>query len=300
MTEQAPEATGPREGAAVAHRLHIDEHGHLVGNAWITRNDPFPCVNGQGGLIPPMQGALMHTNVGSLPGCIATFNNATAEASAHFEVGGPWSGTEENGRARIHQFGPVNGWMAWHCEDGNGVFFGIEHEDGGNPAHPLTDAQMTASAQVLEALSAHAKWGFPLRVTDKTTGLGYGAHYMGGQAYGGHTCPDPAPGGQGPRSHQRHEIVRRAKILRRHGQYPAPSPAPRYISVTTDGLTTLAALAALHHTAPSTILRLSAEYGPSAPEYAADLSGWLDGVFAGASAATGPVPAGVVLIVPAH
>lgn len=221
MTD-APETT-ETTAHAVAHRLHIDEHGHLVGEAWITRNDPFPAVNGQMGLTPPMNGVVLHTNVGTLPGTIATFNDPHRQASAHFEVGGPWSGTVKDGQARIHQFGPVNGWMAWHCADGNNMWFGIETEDGGNPSHPLTDAQLTAVAQIVEALSAHGKWGFPLEVTNHTNGHGLGAHFMGGAAWGGHTCPDNPPGGQGPRSHQRGEIIRRAKILREHGQFPAPA-----------------------------------------------------------------------------
>jgi len=225
MTD-APETAAA--AAPVANRLRIDEHGHLVGDAWITRNDPFPCVNGQFGLTPPMNGAVLHTNVGGLPGTIATFSNPAKQASAHFEIGGHWSGSEKNGQVRIHQFGPVNGWEAWHCADGNSMWFGIETEDGGDPANPLTSTQLTACAQVLEALSAHGDWGFPLQVTDNTNGKGLGAHYMGGLAWSpnGHTCPDPSPAGGGPRSHQRGEIVRRAKILRQHGQYPAPAPHP--------------------------------------------------------------------------
>jgi len=302
MTEPNSEAPEQGDGTAakvVAHRLHVDAHGKLQGNAWITYNSPFPCVNGQMGLVPPMRGVLMHTNVGSLPGTIATFNDPNREASAHFEVGGPWSGTVKNGRARIHQFGPVNGWMAWHCEDGNNMWFGTEHEDGGDPNHPLTDEQMTASAQILEALSAHAKWGFPLQVTDNPAGHGYGAHYIGGQAYGGHTCPDNPPGGQGPRSHQRAEIVRRAKILREHGQYPAAAPKPAaYVHLQADGKTSLAALAAAHNTAASSVLRLTAEHGPSAPEFSPAEARWVNAVFAGTASPTDPVPAGITLVVP--
>lgn len=285
--------TSGTPGWLAARRLRIDEHGKLRGDAWITYNDPFPCVNGQPGLTPPMRGAVQHTNVGDLPGTIATFNDPSRQASAHFEIGGPWSGTEKNGQARIHQFGPVNGWMAWHCENGNNYFFGIEHEDGGDPKHPLTDAQTTASAQILEALSAHAEWGFPLRVTDRTAGRGYAAHYIGGQPWGGHSCPDNPPGGQGPRSHQRGEIVRRAKILREHGQYPAPTKPAKYATWTADGATTFAQAAAAAGTQVGTVLRLTAEHGTTAPEYSQRVAEWL-----GTALGDQTPPAGTVFVVP--
>lgn len=203
-------------------RLYFDEHGKLRGDAWITYNDPFPCVNGQFGLTPPMHGLVLHTNVGDLPGTIATFNNKAREASAHFEVGGPWSNTEKKGRARIHQFGPVNGWEAWHAADANNMWFGVETEDGGDPHNPLTGAQLTAVAQILEALSGRPNnWGFPLQITNEVGTPGLGVHYMGGLAWSpdGHTCPDPAPPGGGPRSHQRAEILRRAHMIRELGYF---------------------------------------------------------------------------------
>lgn len=282
---------------AVAHRLHIGSDGRLRGKAWLTYNEPsWPALNGQPGLTPPMRGLVLHSMVGDLPGTVAVFNQPGFNASAHVGIGGPWSGTEKAGAAQIHQFGPLNGWEAWHAMDANNYWFGAEVEDGGDPAHPMTDAQLTAVAQVLEALSAQGGgWGFPLRVTNSVRGHGLSAHYIGGANWGGHTCPDPAPGGQGPRSHQRHEIVRRAKILRDHGQYPAPVPPPAYVTVTADGIQTLGAIAAAAGIPVSTTLRLTAEHGPSAPEFGPAMAGYLNQSLGG----TIP-PAGTALIVPAN
>jgi hypothetical protein len=86
---------------------------------------------------------------------VAAFNDPSFQASAHFEIGGKWSGND----GRIWQFGPARGWEAWHVMAGNSMWFGIEHEDGGDPARPLTDAQLAASAQILEALSAQKAAG---------------------------------------------------------------------------------------------------------------------------------------------
>src|SRR5579859_5881154 len=133
----------------MAGKLSVDSTGRLQGPASITYNEPWPCPNGQwGGMIVPkgIMGAVMHTMVGNLAGTIAVFNDPSWQASAHF-------GIDQNGH--IHQFGPLNGWMAWAQGDGNPNWYSIEHADDGNPDNPLTDAQLTASAQVVEALSGY-------------------------------------------------------------------------------------------------------------------------------------------------
>jgi len=51
-------------------------------------------------------------------------------------------------------------------------------------------------------------------------------HNMGGAAWGSHSCPDATKHPNHTRSRARAEIVRRAKIIRQHGQYAAlPTPA---------------------------------------------------------------------------
>jgi hypothetical protein len=187
-------------------KLHVQPDGRINGPAIIDYNTPFPCVNGRFGS-RRIQGVVMHTMVGNLPGTIEHFNNPDAQASAHF-------GIAQDGR--IHQFGPIGkGWIAWAEVDGNATWYSIEHADNGDQHNPLTAEQITASAQVVELLSRFA--GFPLIVTDSTAGRGYGTHVMGGAAWGGHTCPGP-----GPRAAQRHDIILLARAIR-GGAAPAPA-----------------------------------------------------------------------------
>src|SRR5216684_3601677 len=188
-----------------AARLGFNRAGRLIGAARITYNTPWPCAQGsQGGSL--RQGVVMHTMVGNLPGTIQLFNNPAGgragPVSAHF-------GVDQQGS--IFQFGPCGtGWVAWHVAAGNGDWYGIEHADNGNPDNPLTDAQLTASAQLVEALSTLA--GFPLSEANSTGETGYGVHYMGGAAWGGHTCPDLPP--DHVRSAQRPVILARAAAIR--------------------------------------------------------------------------------------
>jgi hypothetical protein len=179
-------------------RLTVKSDGTVSGPASISYNDPFPCVNGSWGS-GAMNGVIMHTMVGNLPGTITVFNDPSYQASTHF-------GIDQKGH--IHQFGPIGkGWIAWAQVAGNLAWYSIEHADNGNPENPLTDAQITASAQLVEMLSAFA--GFPLQVTDSVSGRGYGTHVMGGAAWGSHTCPGP-----GPRAGQRTAILARARQIR--------------------------------------------------------------------------------------
>ena len=203
-------------------KLHVGADGKLTGPARIEYNDPFPC--GSSAEFPAgsgfygsgaMQGVVMHTMVGNLPGTITEFNNRDNGASAHF-------GIDQSGL--IHQFGPIGkGWCAWAQAAGNLTWYSIEHADDRNPDNPLTPEQVTASGQVVECLSAFA--GFPLQVTDRPAGRGYGVHYMGGQAWGGHTCPDLPP--RHVRSQQRQAIIDLAKLIRD----PSPPPVLEMIGV---------------------------------------------------------------------
>lgn len=193
MTDKTPE------------RLRIGSAGRVRGilfsGATITYNDPFPTHNGDFGS-GAMMGVIMHTEVGFDHSVVDEFNNITAGASATFSI---------DFKGNLHQYGPIGkGWYAWAQKAGNRAWYSIEHEDGGDPTVPLTDAQMWTSAQVVEVLAAFA--GFPLQVSTSPSVKGYGAHYMGGAAWGGHTCPDVPP--KRVRSLQRWEIIRRAKLVR--------------------------------------------------------------------------------------
>jgi len=225
-----------------AGKLHVQSNGQVSGPASISYNTPFPCVNGSDGS-GTMLGVVMHTMVGDLPGTIAVFNNPSYQASAHF-------GIAQDGH--IHQFGPIGkGWMAWAQVAGNAQWYSIEHADHGNPNNPLTDAQLTASAQLVECLSAFAD--FPLQISDDVTVKGYGVHFMGGQAWGGHTCPDVP--GHHVRSSQRTEILRRAHDIRS----PAGGQPGRYVA---DGTKSLADVATSSNHGLANIVWLTAGHNP--------------------------------------
>lgn len=221
---------------AVPGKLTVGKDGKLTGAANLEYNKPWPCVNGTPNRTGKMRGVIMHTMVGNLPGTIASFNDPARQASAHF-------GIDQTGK--VHQFGPIgHGWEAWAQMAGNLEWYSIEHADNGNTQNPLTGAQVTASAQIVECLSAFA--GFPLQTTDSTTGHGYGTHVMGGAAWGGHTCPGP-----GPRAGQRTAIIALAKAIRAASTVKPPFPSgPR----AADGTSSLSALAQRQSVTPAAII----------------------------------------------
>lgn len=187
-------------------KLTVDTaSGRVTGPAAITYNTPWPCRNGTWGS-GIMSGVLMHTTVSEAPSAVAWFNNPQAQASAHFVIA-------ESGE--ITQMGPIGkGWIAWHAAAANSTWYGIEHADNGNPANPLTPAQITASAQLVECLSDFA--GFPLQVSDSPSVKGYGWHGMGGVAWGDHPdCPGDV------RKAQRSQIVALAMAIRTPPAVPA-------------------------------------------------------------------------------
>ena len=120
----------------------------------------------------------------------------------------------------VVQMGPIGkGWIAWAEAAGNEAWYSIEHADHGDPAHPLTAAQITASAQLVEVLSRFA--GFPLQVSNSTDVKGYGWHGMGGEAWGDHlSCPGDV------RKAQRGRIVELAAAIRSGPKPAAPAAAP--------------------------------------------------------------------------
>ena len=261
-------------------RLSIGAGGRISGPATITHNTPFPCPNGQLGVTGAMQGVLMHTMVGTLTGTIASFNDPHRQASAHFGIGMD---------GRVHQWGPLGkGWEAWHAMAANLTWYGIEHEDGGDQHRPLTAAQITASAQVVELLSRFAV--FPLQVTDDIHGRGYGTHVMGGAAWGGHTCPGP-----GPRAGQRADIIALAKAIRNPPPPPKPPAGAHFGTVVTDGTLSLRALSIAAGTKPAHILHLTVDFFGGFP---AETAAWLNAVFTGQADPAEPMPPGMHLRVP--
>jgi hypothetical protein len=223
-------------------KLTVGSDGRIRGPASIAYSTPFPVPNGTPGGSGVMQGVVMHTEVGYDHNVVGEFENPASKVSAWFSV-------RDDGH--ITQYGPVGqNWMAWAQVDGNPNWYSIEHEDHGDPRIPLNAPQITASAQLLECLSAYA--GFPLQEANSPSERGYGVHYMGGAAWGGHSCPDVPP--TPVRSLQRSAVIALAKAIRSGGSNPAPGPFRH----TATGTESLAAIAAARHTSADHLLRVSA------------------------------------------
>jgi len=99
----------------------------------------------------------------------------------------------------------------WAQAAGNGQYHAFEVE--GYPNEPYTPAQINTLAVW------HNFLGTPDVLANTPGQRGIGTHYMGGAAWGGHTCPDPVAGA-GPRSRQRQAIIARAQALRTHTPTP--------------------------------------------------------------------------------
>ena len=266
---------------SVPPKLTISPDGRLRGSAQITWNDqfpwnyPWPTRNGTAGAFGTAYGGVIHTEDGFEPGTIKWFNEGIAESSAFFSIGMD---------GHIHQYGPLGkNWMAWTQAAGNPNWRGVEHEDKGDPSTPMTQVQLVASAQVFEAMSTFdGSLGnpWPLEATDDpVNGRGIIFHGDGGVPWGDHPdCPGQV------REAQRPAIIKLAKQIR------AGSTGPAYI--TADGTSTLAQLAAQHHTEPSAMLRATAEAGPHG-HFPQDVADFVD-------QAAGPAvpPAGTRLVVP--
>jgi len=108
---------------------------------------------------------------------------------------------------QVEQYAPLSS-ISWAQVSGNPTYWSCETE--GFPAEPLTSAQ-------LDALAAwHVFSGASDALAQAPGQHGIGTHYMGGLAWGGHSCPDPVPGA-GPRSRQRPAIISAAQVLRSGG-----------------------------------------------------------------------------------
>jgi hypothetical protein len=247
-------------------RLHIDRAtGKLTGPAAITYNTPWPTKNGTPGGFGTAFGGVIHTEVGFEHSVEDEFNNPAAQASAFFSI---------SVTGAIHQYGPLGkDWMAWTQVAGNPHYRGVEHEDQGDPNRPLTPAQLAASAQVFEAMSAFDGW--PLAATDNPNGgRGIIFHVDGGAQWGGHDCPGPV------REKQRPALIALAKAIR--------AGRPELVLYVTTGAESLVELAAERHTKPRLLLRA---YGGRA--FPKGLGDYLDG-----GNLKAPMPKGIRLRVP--
>lgn len=250
-------------------KCHFDAGGWLQGPIRITHL--FTPNHGTG--FGTGRGVVLHTEDGHEAGTVATFMDPANQVSAFFSVG--FDGA-------VHQYVPVGkGFTAFSQMAGNESFRGVETEDGLDPSRPLTQAQVTAVAQILEACSAFD--GFPLKITDDVNGQGLILHSDGGQSWGGHLqCPGPV------RAAQRPQIVALAMSIRQGGTVTQPR------EWTTAGMSSLAQLAHDQKTTPAAILAATAQHGP----LPADVASYLNGVFGGAIPVSQPMPKGLALYLP--
>jgi hypothetical protein len=204
----AHNAAAGEGGSLMSLKCHFDGNGWLQGPIRITHLSSPNHGSGFG----TGRGVVMHTEAGYEAGTVETFMNPAAQVSAFFSIAQDGS---------CHQYVPVGrGLTAWSQAEGNSAWRGIEDEDRTNPAIPLTAAQLTTFAQILEACSEYD--GFPLQITDSVGGTGLICHGDGGAAWGGHyNCPGNV------RKAQRPQIIALAKQIRAGGgNVPPPTPTP--------------------------------------------------------------------------
>ncbi len=154
---------------------------------------------------PPI-GWILH--VADSNGGLFPYFNGLPAGDRKFSTG--WSGKA----GEREQYGYLER-IPWAQAGGNGQYLAFETE--GHPGEPLTPQQIQTLAEW------HVALGFPDLLAEKPGDPGIGTHYMGGAAWGGHTCPDPSPG-VGPRSHQRADILKLAKQLRGNPGEIMPTP----------------------------------------------------------------------------
>ena len=168
-------------------RCHFDENGWLVGPISITH--VMTPNHFASGFADHALGLVFHTEAGFEAGTVETFLDSASQVSAFFSIG-------QSGAC--HQYLPVGrGYVAWAEAGGNPNHYSIEDEDRTDPSIPLTQAQVTAFAQILEACSARD--GFPLQITDDINGRGLILHSDGRAAWGNHLdCPGSVRAAQRP------------------------------------------------------------------------------------------------------
>ncbi|TDU73805.1 N-acetylmuramoyl-L-alanine amidase [Streptomyces sp. KS 21] len=83
---------------------------------------------------------------------------------------------------------------AWAQAAGNPSWLSVE--TWGFARRPLTAQQVDALARIYAW--GMAQHGWPLEPASTPLGQGFGIHSMGGQDWGGHACPGPAPALSGP------------------------------------------------------------------------------------------------------
>lgn len=142
----------------------------------------FPVRNHSGAMAAQL-GLVLHVQQGD--GSLRLFFDEPAnKASAHWWVA----------RSGALEQYIDSGLRSWAQVAGNSTYCSVETEGWGRVA--LTDAQVNTLAKLYRW--GHDTHGWPLAVADTPGERGFGAHYMGGAAWGGHPCPLPTRAAQRP------------------------------------------------------------------------------------------------------
>jgi len=165
---------------------------YLPGAAW----RPISYRADAGKFTTPPLGYIPHVPVGN--GSLFAYFNGLKSPNRKFSTA--W--IAKDGSAEQYQSLDMKPWAQG---TGNGQYHAFEVE--GYPKEPYTAAQINTLAVW------HNFLGTPDTLALAPGQRGVGTHYMGGAAWGGHTCPDPVAGA-GPRSKQRAAITARAIALR--------------------------------------------------------------------------------------
>lgn len=161
---------------------------------------------------------IFHTMVGNLQGTDTYFRQGgyTGDEST-FGVGGPWEGAAWDGI--IYQWGPLNR-SADAQYSGNHYATSVETADGGHPANPWSDKQLTALVNL--AVWWCRQTGHPARLVDDSSGAGFGYHEQFHEwNLNGHTCP-----GKVRENQLRSTVIPRTQAILNSTPHPQPQPTP--------------------------------------------------------------------------
>lgn len=164
----------------------------LPGAAWL----PISYRGEAGAFAAPPIGWVLHVQAGN--GSPGNWMNGLRAPNRKFSTA--W--VAKDGASQ--QFAEIS-CRPWAQVSGDARYLAFETE--GYPNEPLTTSQIHTLA------IWHNFLGMVDALAEADGQHGIGTHYMGGQAWGGHTCPDAVPGA-GPRSRQRQSVINMARMLR--------------------------------------------------------------------------------------
>jgi hypothetical protein len=161
-------------------------------------------VNTAGAMIEPTRGLIPHVQVGN-GSLFGWFNNPASQVSSHL-----WLSKSGD----FEQYIPFDR-RAWAQAAGNPYWISCECEG--------FETEDYSSIQIIRLGELFAwgmrEFGWKAEITDSTSGYGIGTHRMGGQAWGGHSCPGDI------RANRRGDILAAAQG---NGQGLPADPRQRY------------------------------------------------------------------------